>query len=219
MQNPYTSTWEAKAYEIGMEQFQLLCHRVAEETIPTPECEHSADEWEACLEAGCNMSPEQVALTHKLIVRYEKLADSSIREHMVEPEGSYFGTSSCFINAAVRGVQAIASKIKVEPEISKDRSIEVVERDGKYFLVTDEVPEGDQLISAHGMITDQEDSPYVTYLGVVRRDSEGWYRRTSDCDGCGGVGFEVVIDPICAVSDGSCTYLCGPCQYEADEDR
>jgi hypothetical protein len=102
MQDPYTSNWEKNAYQVGMEQFQLLCHRVAEEKYPIPECLHSADEWEACLEAGCNMSPEQVSLTHQLIVRYEKLADSSIREHMVEPEGSYFGTSSCFVNAAVR---------------------------------------------------------------------------------------------------------------------
>jgi hypothetical protein len=112
MQNPYTSTWEHNAYQVGMEQFQLLCHRVAEEKYPTPGCSHTADEWEKCLDRGCNINLDQITLAHQLIGRHEKMAHDSIMYFMSEPDGDYFGTSSCFVNAAVRGVQAIAARIK-----------------------------------------------------------------------------------------------------------
>lgn len=112
IQNPYTDDWKNNAYQVAMEQFQLQCNRVAEEVHPTPECNHSSAEWEKCLDAGCNINLDQITLAHQLIERHGKMAHDSIMKHMVEPEGSYFGTSSCYVNAAVRGVQAIATRIK-----------------------------------------------------------------------------------------------------------
>lgn len=233
LNNPYAGgndEWMIAAFDAAAMEFDLLCRRAASRVFPIVPCNHPADEWESCLGQGCNMpSAEQECLYSKMFTHYAVMATEAITRHMVEPVDSYFGTSSCWKNAASRGIEAISRQIValdwmiLPEETTKDRNVVVEEREGVFFLITEEVPDGDQLIDASRMINDQQDSPYSTYLGVVRRDARGWYRRVEECDRysvhCTGIGFETVHDPVCVAPDGSCDYLCGVCQYEAGEDR
>ena len=226
LNNPYSDEWKTAAYDAAVDEFSLLCRREAASVFPNKTCDHPSSDWESCLEQGCEAAPiEQDILYQKVYQHYSSMVHESIVNHMVEPVDSYFGTSSCWTNAAIEGVRAVKifapEEMLKQDEVNKDRSIVVEERGGVFFLVTGDIPEGDKLFGSN--LIDQEDSPHSSYLGVLRRDSKGWYRRVEPCEtwftsGCTGVGFEVHSDPIGRLSNES-DYLCGHCQREAAEDR
>lgn len=222
-QNPFIGLdeWKSAAYKAASMEFQVLCQREAELIYPTSECDHPASEWESCLALGCDLNPARDDLYESLVERYQEQAHRSIILHMVEPVGSYFGTQSCWSNAALGGVRAMADTIKATDDLltRKDRGIEVVERDSGLYLVTDETPGGDRIF---GYPVDGVDDPHLSCLGIIRRDATGWYRNVTECGGweneCQRVGYETIVDLI-GVSGVEILYLCGACQVRAELDR
>jgi hypothetical protein len=192
---------------------------------PNTKCDHSTAEWETCLEQDCGVNPERDELYGKLLEHYQEDAHAAIIEHMVEPVGSYFGTSSCWMNAALAGVRTMADTIVATDEmlVRKDRDITVIKHGEYFFLVTDEVPDGDRLIS---FSLDGEDDLYFSYLGIIRHDDTGWYRNVIKCEGwdkgwterCLDTGYETMCDHI-GTNEFDVLYLCGSCQARFEIDR
>lgn len=118
MKNPYKNDkWLKDAFDAASDQFDLICWRLARETFPIKECSHPSDQWEFCLGHCFNAPPEQNILYKKLIKTYSDMAYKAISGNMYEPCDSYFGTYSCWQNAALRGLEGIRDKIVVRDDM------------------------------------------------------------------------------------------------------
>ena len=93
--------WNRAGWDAGWTHLRLLV--IA--TIPAPECSHS---WEECA-TSC---PDRAAWSSKIDTRMAELAPVAARaiewSQSRGAEGGYFGTRSCWINSAIRAVDALA---------------------------------------------------------------------------------------------------------------
>src|SRR5512136_1978302 len=95
LNNPYASSndeWVIAAFDAAATEFNIICHKQAEEIFPTVQCSHPSDEWELCLARGCYEPPvEQGILYDKIFSHYAEMAKDAIVKNMYEPVDSYFG--------------------------------------------------------------------------------------------------------------------------------
>ena len=95
-------SWSRAGWDAGWEHLRL---RIIA-TIPSPECSHS---WEQC----ARHCPDWAAWRAKIDARMTELAPVAARaiewSQSRGAEGNgYFGTRSCWINSAIRAVDALA---------------------------------------------------------------------------------------------------------------